>query len=74
MDFDSISNFMAFAGGGALAMVAALLASLRERSDRLRRNLDRVSLISWGLMSVLFMMLAIMLFATAAKFYFARGS
>ena len=74
MDFDSISNFTAFAGGGALAMIAALFAGLRDHGDRRRHNLDRVSLISWGLMSVLFMMLAIILFATAAKFYFAPGS
>jgi hypothetical protein len=46
---------------------------MRERSDRRRRNLDRVSIVSWGLLSVLFSMLAIILFATAAKFYFAAG-
>ncbi len=74
MDFDSISNFTAFAGGGALAMTIALFAGLRDRSYRRRRDLDRVSLVSWGLMSVLFLMLSIMLLATAAKFYFAPGS
>ncbi len=74
MDADSVSYFAAFAGAGGIAMAAALFAALRDRSQRRRRNLDRVSLVSWGLMSVLFTMLAVMLFATAAKFYFMRGA
>ena len=74
MDIDSVSYFAAFAGAGALAVIVALFATLRERTDRRRHNLDRVSLVSWGLMSVLFSMLAIMLFATAAKFYFRPGA
>lgn len=71
MDIDSVSYFAAFIGAGVLALMAALFSMLRERSDRLRHNLDRVSLVSWGLMSVLFSLLAIILFATAAKFYFS---
>jgi len=73
LDIDSISNFAAFAGAGGFAMAAALLAALRDRSHHRRRDLDRVSLVSWGLISVLFTMLAVMLFATAAKFYFTPG-
>jgi hypothetical protein len=74
MDTESVSYFAAFVGAGILALAAAMLASLRDRSDRRRRDLDRVSLVSWGLLSVLFSMLAIMLFATAAKFYFAHAA
>ena len=74
MDTDSVSYLAAFLGAGVLALAAALFATLRDRSDRKRHNLDQVSLVSWGLMSVLFSMLAIMLFATAAKFYFVPGS
>jgi ABC-type xylose transport system permease subunit len=74
MDTDSVSYLAAFVGAGVLALLAALFATLRERSDRRRHNLDRVSLVSWGLMSVLFSMLAIILFATAAKFYFAPAA
>ena len=70
MEVDSVSYFAAFAASGALAIAAALIATLRDRSQHRRRNLDRVSLIPWGLLSVLFLMLAIMLFATAAKFWF----
>ena len=74
MDTASVSYFSAFAGAGGLALTAALLAALRDRSQRRRRDLDRISLIPWGLLSVLFTMLAVMLFATAAKFYFAPGA
>jgi hypothetical protein len=74
MDIDSVSYFTAFLGAGIAAMAAALFATYRERRDRLRHNLDRVSIVSWGLLSVLLSLLAIMLFATAAKFWFAPGT
>jgi len=74
MDFDSISYFAAFAGTGTIVLVAALVAMLRERAQRQRRDLDRVSLVPWGLLSVLFLLLAIILLATAAKVYFAAES
>lgn len=74
MDFDSIGYFAAFAGSGGLAGLVALLAALGERRQRRRRDLDRISVIPWGLISALFSMLAIMLIATAAKFWFAPGS
>jgi hypothetical protein len=71
MDTDSVSVFAAFLGAGLLALAAALLSALRDRSDRRRHDLDRISLVSWGLLSVLFTMLAIILLATAAKLYFS---
>ena len=74
MDIDSVSYFAGFAGAGGLALVAALFAIWRERRDRRRSNLDRVSLVSWHLLSVLFSMMAIILLAKAAKFYFAPGA
>jgi multisubunit Na+/H+ antiporter MnhB subunit len=70
MEFNSVSYFAAFAGTGATAVVAALFAMLRERAQRRRRDLDRVSLVPWGLLSVLFLLLAIILLATAAKIAF----
>lgn len=73
VDFDTVSDFAAFASAGGLALGLALLAVWRERRDRGRAELDRVSLVSWNLLSVLFSMLAIILLATAAKFYFAPG-
>jgi len=73
MDIDSISYFGAFAASGALAALIALFAALRDRSQRRRRDLDRISPISWGLFSALFSMLAIMLLATAAKIYFTTA-
>jgi len=74
MDIESVSYFVAFSGAGVLSFAAALFATLRERSDRRRHNLDRVSLVSWGLISVLLLMLGIILLATAAKFYFSPGA
>jgi hypothetical protein len=71
MDTDSVSVFAAFLGAGLFALAAALLSALCDRSDRRRRDLDRISLVSWGLLSVLFTMLAIILLATAAKLYFS---
>lgn len=73
MDIDSVSYFAAFASAGGLALAVALIAIWREHSDRRRTNLDRVSLVSWHLLSVLFSMMAIILLATAGKFYFAAG-
>ncbi|OYU35816.1 hypothetical protein [Novosphingobium sp. PASSN1] len=74
MDLDSLSYFAAFAGSGGFAALIALLAALRDRSQRRRRDLDRISVVPWGLISALFSMLAIMLIATAAKIWFAPGS
>lgn len=71
MDIDSLSFFARFAGAGVLALLVAVLTALRERRDRRRHDLDRVSLVSWSLLSVLFSMLAIILLATAAKLYFS---
>ncbi len=73
MDINSVSYLTGFASAGGLALAAALFAIWRERLDRRRHNLDRVSLVSWHLLSVLFSMMAIILLATAAKFYFAPG-
>lgn len=70
MDFDTIPTFGGFAAAGGIALVASLLAALRERQHRRRANLDSVSLLSWSLLSVLFSMLAIILLATAARAYF----
>lgn len=71
MDVENISYFSAFLGTGILAALVALFAALRDRSHRGRYNLDRVSIVSWGLVSVLFSMLAIVLLATASKIYFS---
>ncbi len=70
MDFDSLSYTMAFGATGIVALVIGLLAGLHERRERSRRNLDRVSTVPWGLLSVLFSLLAIILIATAAKTWF----
>ena len=71
MDLDSVSYFTGFAGAGTTALIVALFAMLRERGQRRRRDLDRVSLVPWGLLSVLLLLLAIILLATAAKVWFA---
>jgi hypothetical protein len=73
MDFDSVSTFGGFAAAGGTALVASLLAALREHRHRRRTNLDRVSLVSWSLLSALFSMLAIILLATAARIYFTSA-
>jgi hypothetical protein len=71
MDFDSFSYPMAFGTTGLVALVIGLLAGFGERRERRRRNLDRISTVPWGLLSVLFLLLAIILIATAAKTWFA---
>lgn len=74
MDFDTLSYTTEFAATGVLALVIGLLAGLRERRERRRRDLDRISTVPWGLLSVLFSLLAIILIATAAKTWFMPGS
>ena len=71
MDFDSLSYTTEFAASGGIALVVGLLAGLRERRERRRRDLDRISTVPWGLLSALFSLLAIILIATAAKTWFA---
>ena len=70
MDFDSLSYTTVFAACGGGALLLGLLAGLGERCERHRHNLDRVSTVPWGFLSALFMMMAIILFATAAKAWF----
>ncbi len=74
MDFDSLSYTAQFAGAGVIALSVGLLAGLRERRERRRRNLDRISAVPWGFISALFSMLAIILLATAVKTWFVPGS
>ncbi len=71
MDFDSLSLMTEFAGVGAVALACGLLAGLRERGERRRRDLDRISAVPWRSISALCSMLAIICLATAAKLYFA---
>jgi hypothetical protein len=70
MDFDSLSYTVEFAAAGIAALVIGLLAGLRERSERRRLDLDRISPVPWGLISALFSLLAIILIATAARAWF----
>ena len=71
MDFDSLSYTADFASAGVIALAFGLLAGLRERRERRRRDLDRISTVPWGLLSALFSLLAIILIATAVKTWFA---
>ena len=73
MDFDSLSYTAEFAATGAAALVIGLLAGLRERHERRRRDLDRISPVPWGMISALFSLLAIILIATAARTWFLPG-
>lgn len=71
MDFDSLSYMTGFASVGAVALMCGLVAGQRERGERRRRDLDRISAIPWQLISAICSMLAIICLATAAKLYFA---
>lgn len=71
MDIDSLSTMTEFASIGAVALVCGLFAGLRERGERRRRDLDRISAVPWQFISALCSMLAIICLATAAKLYFA---
>ncbi|GEN98823.1 hypothetical protein NSE01_06560 [Novosphingobium sediminis] len=73
MDLDSLSTFSEFASVGAFALICGVLAGLRERRERRRRDLDRISAVPWQFISALCSMLAIICLATAAKVYFAGG-
>ena len=74
MDPESTSYVTLFGAVGALAIAVAFLAGVRERRERHRRDLDRISTVPWRLVSVLFSMLAIILTATAVRAWFASGS
>jgi multisubunit Na+/H+ antiporter MnhB subunit len=71
MDFDTLSYTAEFAATGLVALVIGVLAGLRDRRERRRRDLDRISTVPWGLLSALFSLFAIILLATAAKTWFA---
>lgn len=71
MDLDSLSTMTGFASVGAMALAVGLFAGLRERGERRRRDLDRISAVPWRSISALFSMLAIICLSTAAKLYFA---
>ncbi len=73
MDLDSLSYMSEFAGIGAAMLAFGIFAGLRERGERRRRDLDRISTVPWGLLSVLSSILAIIALSTAAKLYFAGG-
>ncbi|WP_421846244.1 hypothetical protein [Novosphingobium sp.] len=73
MDLDSLSYTTEFAATGLLALAVGMVAGLRERRERRRPNLDRISTVPWGLISALFSLLAIILIATAAKAWFVPG-
>lgn len=70
MDFDALTTFDEFAADGGIALVGAVLSTWRERRHGQRTGLDRASLVSRGLLSAMFSMLAIILLATAAKLHF----
>ncbi len=70
MDFDSLSYAVQFGAAGAVALAFGLLSGLREHRERRRRNLDQISIVPWGLISVLFSILSVILIATAAKAWF----
>lgn len=71
MDPDLSTTIGGFASAGGIALVVAAFAALREHRHRQRADLDRVSLVSWNLLSALFSILAIILLATAARLHFA---
>lgn len=71
MDFDSLSTLSEFVATGIAALVCAIGSGLCERRERRRRDLDRISTMPWGLISVLSTILAIITLATAAKLYLA---
>jgi hypothetical protein len=73
MDFDSLSYTAEFAAMGCGALVIGLLTGLRERRERRRVDLDRISPVPWGLVSALFSLLAIILIATSARAWFLPG-
>ena len=73
MDFEGLSYPGRFAVIGAMVLIAAILAGLGERRERRRRDLDRISTMPWGLISVLLSLLGIILLSTAARAWFTPG-
>jgi hypothetical protein len=70
MDFDDVSPFAAFLGAGLVVLALAIAATLADRMHSRRRDLDRISPVPWGFLSVILSMLAVILLSTAAKAWF----
>jgi hypothetical protein len=73
MDLEAPSYVTLFGAVGTLAFAVAFLAGVRERRERSRPDLDRISAVPWRLISVLFSMLAIMFVATAVRAWFTAS-
>jgi len=73
MDFDDLSTFARFLSAGLVVLVLAVATTLADQLQRRRRNLDRISPVPWGFLSVIFSMLAVILLSTAAKTRFRPG-
>ena len=70
MDLDGLSTFAGFLGAGLAVLVLAVATTIADKMQRSRRNLDRISPVPWGFLSVILSMLAIILLSTAAKILF----
>ncbi|WP_295527911.1 hypothetical protein [Novosphingobium sp. Chol11] len=73
MDFDDLSTFARFLSAGSAVMVLAVAAAIADRMQSRRRDLDRISTVPWGFLSVIFSMMAVILLSTAAKAWFRPG-
>jgi hypothetical protein len=70
MDIDGLSAFAGFLSAGLAVLVLAVATTIADRMQRGRRNLDRISPVPWGFISVILSMLAVILLSTAAKIWF----
>lgn len=70
MNLDALTAFDEFLGAGLAVLVLAAVATIADRMQSRRRDLDRISLVPWGFLSVIFSMLAVILLSTAAKTWF----
>lgn len=73
MSFDDLNTFQMLLAAGSIAALLSMLAALADRKQRRRRDLDRISLIAWGQVSVILLFVAIVAFAVAIRAWPASG-
>ncbi len=73
MDLDGLSTFAVFLGAGLAVLALAVGTTIADRLHSRRRNLDRISPVPWGFLSVMLSMLAVILLSAAANTWFRPG-
>lgn len=59
MDFDDLTTFDVLIAIAGVAMLISIFAAIMDRMQRRRRNLDRISIVAWGLISAMMLILSI---------------